>query len=240
MTDAELVGWTAVRPSGGSGIGAACAAALAEGGADVALLLLKDGDGAKAVAAGIVGVGRRADTVALDVGVEGEVEDAFGRAGAELGTPDILVSSAGLNMTGMPVADMAADQWEKLIRTDLTGSFLASRRFVRDLGATGRPGAIVNITSIHAFATRAGAADYAAAKGGQANLTRTMALQCAAAGMTVNAIAPDMTLTSMNADAPDDLVDKQRAGRVSRPEKAARLAAVLVSPDASYITARPW
>ena len=109
----------------------------------------------------------------LDVGDQAEVGSAFDAVRGSLGVPDILVNSAGLNQSGVPMVDMDLAQWERLLRADLTGSFLTSRRFVRDLRASGDSGAIVIITSIHAFAMRSGAADYTAAKGGQANLTRT-------------------------------------------------------------------
>ena len=241
MSAGPLSGRIAAVTGGGSGIGAACASALAQAGADVALLIHRDDEVAKAVAASIVGAGRRAVRVLLDVGVEGEVENAFDEMHNTLGCADILVNSAGVNMTGTPVADMDVDRWEALLRTDLTGSFLTSRRFVRDLKAKQRPGAIVNVTSIHAFAMRAGGADYTAAKGGQTNLTRTMALECAPLGITVNAIAPGMILTPMNAEAsdPEKRAEKERAipaGRAGRPEEVGRLAVFLASPDASYIT----
>ncbi len=88
---------------------------------------------------------------------------------------------------------------------------------------------------------RGGAADYTAAKGGQANLTGPMALECAPLGITVNAVAPGMILAPMNADAADPARRAEReraipAGRAGRPEEVGRLAAYLASPDAAYIT----
>ena len=236
-----LSGRIAAVTGGDSGIGAACALALAEGGADVAIVIHQDGGAAAAVEAKIVAHGRRAARVIADVGDEAQVERALDTVRGTLGVPDILVNSAGLNETGVAVADMELAQWEKLLRTDLTGSFLTSRRFVRDLRDKGASGAIVNITSIHAFAMRVGAADYTAAKGGQDNLTKTMALECAPLGITVNAIAPGMILTPMNADAadPEKRAEKESAipaGRAGKPEEVGRLAAFLASPDASYIT----
>jgi glucose 1-dehydrogenase len=145
-------------------------------------------------------------------------------------------------MSGVPVAAMSLDKWERILRTDLTGSFLTSRRFVRDLEASGRAGAIINITSIHSSVMRAGGADYDAAKGGQRNLTRTMALETARSGITVNAIAPGMILTPMNKHAMDD-ADYRRAlekniplGRVGTPDEVAGVAVFLASPAAAYIT----
>ncbi|WP_374943728.1 SDR family oxidoreductase [Sphingomonas sp.] len=236
-----LSGRVAAVTGGESGIGAACALALAETGADIALLVHADGDAAVKVEGGIVSHGRRATRVVVDVGEEAQVGSAFDAVRGSLGIPDILVNSAGLNQSGVPVVDMDLAQWEQLLRADLTGSFLTSRRFVRDLRASGDSGAIINITSIHAFAMRSGAADYTAAKGGQANLTRTMALECAPLGITVNAIAPGMILTPMNAEAEDPVrrAEMERAipaGRAGRPEEIGRLAAFLVSRGSSYIT----
>lgn len=242
MADRTLDGRIAAVTGGSSGIGAGCALALAKDGADVALLVHKNGAAAERVCADIERTGRRVIVTEADVGREEDVAEAFDRIAEALGPADILVNAAGLNMSETPVADMEFEAWETLLRTDLTGSFLTSRRFVRDLRRAAKPGSIVNITSIHAFAMRAGGADYAAAKGGQANLTRTMALECAGMGITVNAIAPGMILTPMNDDAMEDAATRaekerniplRRAGTV---EEVARLCAFLVSPDASYIT----
>lgn len=242
MPDQILRDRVAFVTGGSSGIGAACVAVLAAAGAKVCIGYHGDEEGAGAGAAVCAALGAETATVKVDVSDEASVEAAFDACAARLGLPDLLINSAGVNMRGTPVAEMSLAQWNGVIGADLTGSFLTSRRFVRDLLAAKRPGTIVNITSIHAFAMRAGAADYDAAKGGQANLTRTLALEVADAGITVNAIAPGMILTPMNADAQHD-ADKRReleanipAKRAGKPEEIARVALFLASPDAAYIT----
>lgn len=234
-----LAGRIAVVTGGASGIGAACALALA--GADVGLLVHEDDDRAAKVEGAVVARGRRGTRFEVEVGDESSVERAFDRVAATPGIPDILVNAAGRNQSGVAVAEMDLAQWDKMIRTDLTASFLTSRRFVRDLRDKRSAGAVINITSIHAFAMRAGGADYAAAKGGQANLTATMAIECAPLGITVNAIAPGMILTPMNAEAanPERRAEMERAipaGRAGRPEEVAKLAVFLASSDSAYIT----
>lgn len=232
----------AVVTGGESGIGAACVAALAAAGADVAIFYFKDRDAAEIGVRAAAALGRRGVAVQVDVGAEASVEAGFDAVGKALGVADVLVNSAGLNMSGVKVADMTLAQWQRLLDTDLTGSFLTCRRFVRDLQPTGRPGAIVNITSIHAFAMRTGGADYDAAKGGQANLTRTLAIEVAARGITVNAIAPGMILTPMNDEAMHDADYRAKlehnipAGRAGRPDEVAGLAVFLASPAGAYIT----
>ena len=241
MTDLSLSNRIALVTGGDSGIGAACVAALAAAGADVAIACLDASKGEAGI--GVVeALGGRAVAVGMDVADEGQVEAGFDAAERALGIPDILVNSAGLNMSGVAVADMGLDQWNRLLATDLTGSFLTSRRFVRNLRNSGRAAAIINITSIHAFAVRSGGADYDAAKGGQANLSRTLAVEVASRGITVNAIAPGMILTPMNDRALHDEAYRQQleqsipAGRAGRPEEVAGVAVFLASPAGAYIT----
>ena len=225
-----------------SGIGAACATALAVEGMDVVVLFFKDQGAADVTAATVTAAGRRAITVQADVSDEAAVEAAFDRVNAELGLPTTLVNSAGLNQSGVAVADMTTAQWQRLLGSDLTGPFLTSRRFVRDLRTAKSPGRIINISSIHASDVRAGAADYCAAKGGLKKLTETMALECAALGITVNAIAPGMILTPMNSRAQSDATYRKSLeanvplGRAGRAEEVAKLAAYLASAAADYIT----
>jgi len=239
---ALLDGRIALVTGGESGIGAACAEALGEAGADVAVLYYKDADAAGAVHGKVVAHGRRAIIVQADVGDEKAVARAFATVREQLGLPDLLVNSAGLNMSNVTVADMELDQWDRLIRTDLTGAFLTSRALVRGLRDAKKPGRIVNISSIHSRAVRAGGADYCSAKAGLDNLTRTMAVECGPLKIRVNAIAPGMILTPMNRRAESDPTYLTKAekhipwGRAGRPDEVADLAVYLCSDKSDYIT----
>ena len=214
-----------------SGIGRACAVGLEEAGARVAACYFKDRHG--------VGAGA---PFPCDVSNEQSVENAFASIEAGLGGGDILVNCAGLNQSGVAVADMSLTQWRGLISTDLTGAFLMCRRFLRDRHKSGRGGRIINISSIHDEDARAGAADYCSAKAGLRALTKTLALEAAPLGVTVNSIAPGMILTPMNERAQRDGDYRQSLeatiplGRAGRAEEVAAVVVFLASPRADYIT----
>lgn len=232
----------ALVTGGDSGIGAACVKAFADVGADVAATYLHDRKGCEKTCADARDRGVNAIALQSDVRDEKAVESCFDAVRKELGVPNILINSAGINMHQTEVAEMDLEAWDNLIRTDLTGSFLTCRRFVRDLRAEGEEGTIINITSIHAEVMRAGGADYDAAKGGQLNLTRTLALEVARDGITVNAIAPGMILTPMNEEAVESLAVRKAKTkhiplmRAGEPSEVAAVAVFLASPAARYMT----
>jgi glucose 1-dehydrogenase len=241
MTNNFFAGAVAVVTGGESGIGAACAERLAAAGARVALTYHSDRAAADAVVARCGGAAQSL-AVQTDVASEAAVEALFAAAEQAFGPVTLLVNSAGLNMSGVKLVDMELAQFDRVVRTDLYGPFLTCRRFARTLTKAGQRGRIVNITSIHEHAPRAGGVDYDSAKGGLAQLTATLALELAPQGIAVNGVAPGMILTPMNERAVADLAFRRAReayipwGRAGRAEEVADLVTYLLSPAADYIT----
>jgi len=231
----------AIVTGGESGIGRASALALARAGHPVALTYHSDEAMGGAVVAEIESAGGRALARQTDVADEAAIEALFAAAEDAFGPVRLLVNSAGVNMRGTPFAQMPLEQFTGVLGADLVGPFLTCRRFVRGLAAGGG-GRIVNVSSIHERAPRAGGADYDSAKGGLAQLTATLALELAPQRIAVNAVAPGMILTPMNQSALDDpaeLARKEAAipwGRAGTAEEVATLILYLLSPAADYLT----
>ena len=239
----EFANQGAVVTGGESGIGKACALALARAGAAVTITWFGDEAAAHAVCDAAASGGGRAQAQRTDVGDEAQVEALFAAAEHAFGPVRLLVNSAGLNMTGTAFAELGAESFDRIVRTDLRGPFLTCRRFVRGIDAAGGGGGrIVNISSIHERAPRAGGVAYDAAKGGLAQLTATLALELAPLRIAVNGVAPGMILTPMNQaalDGPAVLARKQAAipwGRAGRPDEVADAVLFLLSTAADYVT----
>lgn len=225
-----------------SGIGSACAAAFGALGDRVAIGYYADPALADITCQAVINAGGEAVAIHCDVGDEGAVGAAFDALERHWGPADVMINSAGVNMSGVPVRDMKLAQWQRLIATDLTGAFLTSRRFLAGRGTATGDASIIHISSIHAHAVRAGGADYCAAKGGLTNLVETLAIEEARRGLRVNAIEPGMILTPMNAHAVEDaeyrasLEANIPIGRAGQASEVADLAVFLASDKARYIT----
>jgi NAD(P)-dependent dehydrogenase (short-subunit alcohol dehydrogenase family) len=197
----------AVITGGGSGIGAAIAKRLLADGLRVTLM----GRSHERLLSAQAALGDVAVQV-CDVSNEDSVTDAF----AAVGDVDILVNNAGQVETA-PVARTSLELWQRLLNVNLTGSFLCSRAVLPGMVARGQ-GRIVNVASTAALKGYAYVAAYCAAKHGVLGLTRAMALEVAAKGVTVNAVCPGYTETDIVANAVDTIVAK--TGRTAAQARA--------------------
>lgn len=234
----------AVITGSDSGIGQATAIAFAREGADIVVNYLDDAEGAEATRAGVEAEGRRAIVVQADVGDRDDAARLFAEAREAFGTVDILMNNASVDASGTYVADLDIDDFAAALRTNLFGPVMCAGHYIRQRTAAGAGGGgrIINVTSVHEEIPRAGAADYDCAKGALRNLTRTLALELAEEGITVNNIAPGMVLTPFNQEAVDDpqVREEQTASipmkRAADPSEIAGLAVFLASSDADYVT----
>lgn len=244
--DTKLKDKVAIVTGSDSGIGQATAEAFAQEGADVTVTYLHDKDGAEKTRIAVEETGRRAIVVHFDQRKPEDVERLFRETEEKLGTPDILVNDAGVDSSGTEVADMANEEWDNRIRTNLYGPFYCCREFIRARRKAGGKGKIINITSVHQTIPRAGASSYDVSKGGLRNLTRTLALELAPDHINVNNIAPGMVLTPFNQQAVDDREVREEQvqsipwKRAAEPWEIAHLAVYLASDDADYATGQTF
>ena len=176
----------------------------------------------------------------LDVREPEEVDAALARTIAELGVPTVLVNNAG-GVFHSPLLDTAPKGWDALIRSNLTHLLLCTQRVARAMVDAGRPGSIVNVTSIEGTRAAPGYAAYAAAKAGVVNLTKTAALELALHDIRVNCLAPDVTMTEgLRAVAQDGfehgIAKMVPIGRVGHVDEMAGAAVFLACGLSSYVT----
>jgi len=216
------------------GIGAAVAAALAEDGWPVGIGYRSDEAGARRVAEAITAAGGTAAPVAGDVADPEAAPRIFDELEERFGPVLVLVNNAGVRADGLAV-QLEDDEWQRVLETNLSAAFRLTRRAVGTM-VRKRFGRVVNIASVVGPKANAGQANYAASKAGLIGFTRTVAVEVARRGVTVNAVAPGFIETDMTEDLPAGVLDAVPARRAGRPEDVAACVRFLASPQAAYVT----
>lgn len=227
----------AVVTGGSRGIGRACAEALAAGGWTVAIgYRTREADAKEALDA-LEAAGTPGLAVYLDVTDEAGVQEAFRRVADEAGPVTGLVNNAGYSRDGL-VLKYSMEEYERTMSTNLRGSFLCARAALRTM-LREKWGRIVNMSSAVAIHGNAGQTVYAATKAGLVGLTRSLAREVAAKGVTVNAICPGLLDTEMTAHLTDEArafyIDQTPMRRPASLQEVATVVRFLMSEEASYV-----
>jgi 3-oxoacyl-[acyl-carrier protein] reductase len=216
------------------GIGAAIAAALAAEGWRCGVNFRRDESGAREVASRIQTDGGEALPVEGDVTDPGSVESVFAALESEWGPVLCVVNNAGIRADGLG-AMLSDEDWSSVISTNLDAVFRVCRRAAGAM-IRARWGRIVNVSSAAGIRASPGQANYSAAKAGLLGMTRTLAVELAPRGVTVNAVAPGFVETRLTADVDRSLLDHVPLRRSGAPEEVAACVRFLTSVDASYVT----
>ena len=242
----------AIVTGASSGIGRACAIALAAAGAKVVVnysgLSKQSSDQAESAVAEIAKAGGEAVAIRADVSNESDVENLFAEAVRCFGTVHILVANAGIQRDS-PFAEMSLAQWRQVLDVNLTGQFLCARAAVREFRRRGpQPevscalGKVICMSSVHEVIPWGGHVNYAASKGGVMLFMKSLAQELANDRIRVNSIAPGAIQTPINRPAWEtpqalkSLLTLIPYGRIGQPEDIARAAVWLASDESDYVT----
>ena len=229
---------TALVTGASRGIGRAVAEGLAADGFDVALVYAgNDGAAAEAVAA-CESLGATARAYRCDVSDTEQVRATVDAILADFGSVWALVNNAGVTRDGA-LARMKDEDFSRVLGVNLVGAFNMTRALARTLMRQ-RGGRVVNMSSVVGLMGNAGQANYAASKAGLVGLTKSVARELAARGVTVNAVAPGFVRTDMTAALPDEAVERYEGQiplrRLAEPDEVAAVVRFLVSDAAAYVT----
>jgi len=219
------------------GIGRETALALCEAGAKVAVAARNE-EKLNALVQEISAKGSEALAVKLDVADAEQVKAAFKAVLEKFGKLDILVNNAAITRDGLAMR-MKQDDWEAVIRTNLTGAYLCTQQALATM-MRARAGRIINIASVVAQTGNAGQANYVTAKAGLIGLTKAIAMEIASRNVTVNAVAPGFIETPMTDVLPDKVKEELKTriplGRMGTARDVAAAIVFLASNEAGYIT----
>ena len=237
----KLENKVAIVTGAATGIGQAIAIGMAREGASVVIDYVGGPDAPADTVKQIEAAGGKALAVAADVSKPDQVATLIQQAVSAYGRVDIMVNNAGIEHKH-PITEFPLDQWNQIIAVNLTGPFLCAQAAANQMITQGGAGRIINISSVHQDLPMPGNAPYCASKGGLRMLMRTIAVELAPKGITVNNIGPGAIYTPIDADVQANpemeaaLMAEIPVGRWGKPEEVANLAIFLASDDASYVT----
>ena len=233
-----MKGKIALITGGTRGIGRAVALKLAALGADVALFYAGNVQAAQETLEEVRALNVRAEAYSCDVSDGEAVARAVSEARGALGPFDILVNNAGITRDALSMR-MREEDFRRVVDVNLTGAFLLAKAVMPDL-IKKRAGRIINVSSVAGLMGNAGQANYAAAKAGMIGLTKTLARELAARGITVNAVAPGFVKTEMTAAMKEEVLTEALKvvplRRIGTAEEVAEVVVFLAGDAAAYIT----
>jgi glucose 1-dehydrogenase len=237
----RLLGRKVLVTGSSKGIGRGIAIRMAEEGADVVINYNSDPRGAEEALTEVQALGRRGAIVKANLGTVAEVRDLVARSAEALGGLDVLVNNAGIEKHAA-FWDATEYDFDAVLNVNLKGVFFATQAFVQLCRAAGRPGKVINISSVHEELAFPNFAAYCASKGGVRMLTRTLAVELGPLGITINSIAPGAIETPINTKLLNDpvklgsLIRHVPLARLGKPADVAGLAVFLASADSDYVT----